>query len=302
MMAENFANEYQTTLNGAVDDSQTSVVVTSDTGSPDANFRIRIDNEYMIVTAKSGTTFTVTRAAEGSAAAAHSSGATVTHILTAGGLRQALEEVMMGYFGTGSGATLVGTDSTSGASPLTLNVPAGIQAGDFCLFVVKTTNSVPNINGPDNTGWTTLYRFDTSTSEFTAVYYKIAGTEGSTWTLTHSAGSETAAGVAVFRGVNALWHSAYSRSTTTAPSAIGHPYGLQVNIWTRTTGSNYSWWLDGAAVSEDVNVAYGSGNTPQVMISHKEVTSEIGVIQLSVSGTATSYSTAYTIILYDDGT
>jgi hypothetical protein len=91
-MAENFANEYQTTLNGAINNSTTSVVVTSDTGAPAANFRIRVDDEYMLVTAKSGTTFTVTRGVEGSTAASHSDGATVTHVLTAGGLSQALSE------------------------------------------------------------------------------------------------------------------------------------------------------------------------------------------------------------------
>jgi hypothetical protein len=54
---------------------------------------LRIDDEYLLVTAKSGTTFTVTRAAEGSTATSHSNGATVTHVLTAGGLTQALIEV-----------------------------------------------------------------------------------------------------------------------------------------------------------------------------------------------------------------
>lgn len=89
-MAENFANEYQTTLNGAIDSSQTSIVVTSDTGSPAAPFRMRVDSEYLLITGKSGTTFTVTRGVEGSTAASHSDGATITHILTAIGLTAGL--------------------------------------------------------------------------------------------------------------------------------------------------------------------------------------------------------------------
>lgn len=94
-MAENFANEYATALNGAIDNAVTSLVVDSDTGSPDANFRIRIDNEYLLVTAKAGTTFTVTRGIEGSTAAAHADDAAVTHVLTAGGLRAGIEDAQV---------------------------------------------------------------------------------------------------------------------------------------------------------------------------------------------------------------
>lgn len=92
-MTENFSNEFQTTLNGAIDDDDLTLVVTSATGAPGANFRIRIDDEYMLVTGVSGTTFTVTRGVESSTAVAHSNGADVTHILTAGGLTQALSAV-----------------------------------------------------------------------------------------------------------------------------------------------------------------------------------------------------------------
>ena len=92
-MAEQFANEYETTLNGGIDASTTSITVASATGAPAANFRIRVDNEYMLVTAVAGTTFTVVRGIEGSAAASHSNAATVTHVLTAGGLAQAIREV-----------------------------------------------------------------------------------------------------------------------------------------------------------------------------------------------------------------
>lgn len=85
-MAENFANNYKTFLDGSIDNSQTSIVVASDTGSPSVNFRIRIDDELMIVTAKAGATFTVTRGAEGTTAAAHNDDASVTGVLTAGAL------------------------------------------------------------------------------------------------------------------------------------------------------------------------------------------------------------------------
>lgn len=103
-MAENFANEYESTLDGGIDDTVTTLDVVSATGAPSANFRIRIDDEYMLVTGVASETFTVTRGVEGSTAASHSSGATVTHVLTAGGLLQALEEhrgyAVQNYTGT----------------------------------------------------------------------------------------------------------------------------------------------------------------------------------------------------------
>lgn len=96
-MAEQFSNKATTTLNGAIDNSQTSITVTSATGFPTSgDFRIVVPaegantDEIMTVTAVSGTTWTVTRASEEIAgvqtASAHSSGATVSHVLTAGGL------------------------------------------------------------------------------------------------------------------------------------------------------------------------------------------------------------------------
>lgn len=87
MATEVFANNASTTLNGAINNSVTSLVVTSASQFPSSgNFRIIIDSEIMIVTAVSGTTFTVTRNAESTVAASHSNGATVTCILTAGAI------------------------------------------------------------------------------------------------------------------------------------------------------------------------------------------------------------------------
>lgn len=87
-MAEQFSNNASSTLNGAIDNDDTSLVVTSASSFPTTgNFRIRIDDEIMLVTAVSGTTFTVTRAVEGTSAASHSNGADVRHVLTAAALQ-----------------------------------------------------------------------------------------------------------------------------------------------------------------------------------------------------------------------
>lgn len=83
MAVEQLANNAQTTLNGAINNSTTSVVVTSASGFPSSgDFKILIDSEIMNVTGVSGTTFTVQRGQEGTSAASHSDTAVVTCILT----------------------------------------------------------------------------------------------------------------------------------------------------------------------------------------------------------------------------
>lgn len=95
-MAEVFSNKAETTLNGAIDDNDTSLIVSSATGFPTTgNFRIVVSpstasEEIMIVTGVSGTTFTIGRATEAIAgvqtAFSHADGAEVKHVLTAGAL------------------------------------------------------------------------------------------------------------------------------------------------------------------------------------------------------------------------
>ena len=78
---EQFANNATTTLSGAIDNVQTSLTVTDESSfSPD---------ELMLVTAGAGTpNWTVTRGVEGTTAASHANGATVSQVLTAGALQQ----------------------------------------------------------------------------------------------------------------------------------------------------------------------------------------------------------------------
>ena len=139
-MAENFANTYQTTLNdaGGIDSSVTSLVVTSATGAPSANFRIKIDSELMLVTGVAGTTFTVTRGVESTTAASHADGAAVTHVLTAGGLDTHLDERFVGYFpgfaDQSATNTQITTTATNGAgTTLHTKTFTGLAAGTYRL-------------------------------------------------------------------------------------------------------------------------------------------------------------------------
>lgn len=84
---ENLINDFVTTLNGGINDVVTTIVVTTNTSPANqAGFRIRIDNELMLVTANPTTSWTVTRGIEGTTAAAHSNGAFVSVVITAAGL------------------------------------------------------------------------------------------------------------------------------------------------------------------------------------------------------------------------
>lgn len=89
-LVERYANEAQTQLNGAIDASQTLIEVDA-AGlpfPPVAQFRIRIEDEILIVIGGAGTTlWTVIRGQEGTTAATHADNSLVTHLVTAHSLR-----------------------------------------------------------------------------------------------------------------------------------------------------------------------------------------------------------------------
>jgi hypothetical protein len=90
-MAEIFTNDATDALAGDINSSATTIGVVSGTQFPaTGNFRIRIDNEIMTVTAVSGLNWTVTRASESlmgqQVASSHSNGTIIYGVLTAGAL------------------------------------------------------------------------------------------------------------------------------------------------------------------------------------------------------------------------
>jgi len=87
-MIEKFANFAVTTLSAAIGTTAAATCSVTDPFSfpTSGGFRIKIDEEILIVTAVAGNVFTVTRGAEGTVAVTHASGARVIHLLTKGGL------------------------------------------------------------------------------------------------------------------------------------------------------------------------------------------------------------------------
>lgn len=92
---ENFANEYQTSLSGAISDSDTEITVASASGAPDAPFRLRIGDELVLVTEVDGADFTIERAQEGTSAEAHADGSSVTQIVTVQGLKNVTQSMII---------------------------------------------------------------------------------------------------------------------------------------------------------------------------------------------------------------
>jgi hypothetical protein len=94
MAVEQFANNATTKLDGGINDSTTTIVVVEFSTFPtSAQFRIKIDNEIMLVTGGAGTdTWTVERGAEDTVARVHADGAFVKHILTSGSLNQFMQD------------------------------------------------------------------------------------------------------------------------------------------------------------------------------------------------------------------
>lgn len=87
-MPEKFTNFAKSTLNGSITNSTTSIVVVSGASFPSTGtFRITIEDEIIICSARSSNTITaVTRGAEGTTAVSHATGVVVESNLTAGSL------------------------------------------------------------------------------------------------------------------------------------------------------------------------------------------------------------------------
>ena len=93
----NFANGWIATLSAGIDDSDTTVAVSSTDGMPVRPFQVLIEaegsnaDEIITVTDLTSSTITLTRASEpisdgSQVASAHANGATISHVLTAGSL------------------------------------------------------------------------------------------------------------------------------------------------------------------------------------------------------------------------
>jgi hypothetical protein len=92
MAIEQYSNAASSTLDGAITDVATAITVVDGSLFPSiGDFRVRVDGEIMLATARTGNNLTVTRGIESTANVSHSGGAAIDHILTAEGLQQLAE-------------------------------------------------------------------------------------------------------------------------------------------------------------------------------------------------------------------
>jgi hypothetical protein len=102
-MAELYTTLGASTLNGAITNVAVSLTVTSAASFPTAgNFRIRVDNEIILVTAVAAAVFTIVRGQEGTANVSHVDLSAVTEVMTAA----MLDAVRVDVHQTGAIATL----------------------------------------------------------------------------------------------------------------------------------------------------------------------------------------------------
>jgi hypothetical protein len=120
-----FVGKATTTLSAAISStSATSITVASSSGFPATPFTIGIDTEQMTVTNVSGTTWTVARHANGTTAATHLNGATVTSLTDPYNGRQYCYEIQ----------------SQSATNWTAFSSPAAVQLGLLPTGVTITNN------------------------------------------------------------------------------------------------------------------------------------------------------------------
>ncbi len=131
---ERYANDFSTTLTAGIDADDTSIAVAD--AAPAAlqggEFRIRVDDEYMLVTAtgaSGASPWTVTRdAEEPGAAASHDSGAAVTHVVTAASLALAVDVAALVTLAPASSARNVIQPTGAAVVPLVVKGAASQSA------------------------------------------------------------------------------------------------------------------------------------------------------------------------------
>jgi hypothetical protein len=182
----------ETTLASGINSSVTSITVATGTATTllggvtvvaNSQFTVAIDpdtinEEIVFITAgPSGDTFTVTRGRAGSSAVAHSTGATIKHVLTSDDLTAFAAGISpvtsLGFSGSTSGTTTVQATAVAGTNTLTL--PATTSD---TLVGKATTDTLTNKKLSDST--TTIVDATDTTK---AVKFDVGGTTAITGTI-----------------------------------------------------------------------------------------------------------------------
>lgn len=137
-MREQFVNDAATTLDGAINSGVVSVVVTDGSVFPsEGDFRVIVNDEIMLVTARSGNTLTVVRGQENTTAASHSDLDDITAIATEGNLETFTDDAI--------GVGILRPGGFTGRTPYRLldDSSATLTSSDFS-WINQGTSSVAN--------------------------------------------------------------------------------------------------------------------------------------------------------------
>ena len=190
----------------------------------------------------------------------------------------------------GTSIAFIGAESAEGAGTLTVALPAGAASGDMALFLSASVNSVPNANGPDgDNSWTQIWRVDISTNEYCGAWVKfLGGAEPADYDLTFT-GSEQLAGLAVYRGVNAVRASDFNPNTyTTEPGLAVAARDLILPIWYQIAGTGPSIIpTPGQNLTQRQHVTETSGNIKEIYIADT-VSQDAALASYSATGASSN--------------
>jgi hypothetical protein len=242
---ETYGNEAQTQLNGGIDDTQTLIEV--DAAGPPfpeyGQFRIRIDDELMIVIAGAGTTlWSVVRGAEGTIPDEHDDNALVTSLLTAEAIRY-LKSSLWVPVNNGLQASTIGVDdATTGiASNVEVNYcrcAIGRPLRGATKFYIAINTAGVSLTH----GWLALYDFDGTTKLAECV--GLTTVWQSTGIKTHTFDSGT---VVNYSGEGVI--VAFNSAGTTKPSFVGTTPIQAMNNIGPNSGTYVRSWRGSAALT-----------------------------------------------------
>jgi hypothetical protein len=150
-LREQHQNLANTTLSASINSSDNPISVAAGSVFPSTgNFRIMVDSEIMIVTARSTNSLTVTRGADGTSAASHSGGATVSMIYSTQGLSRIIKDADP-LFGYSSRKPIMGLWADDGKTLLTSADFTWLNQGSATAAdengTIRLTDPVPGASG-----------------------------------------------------------------------------------------------------------------------------------------------------------
>lgn len=257
-----------TTLNGAIDASQTTITLTSVTNFSEGGGRIKIDSEVMTYTRVSGSLLTgITRGVDGTTAATHASGAVVgTPFII---VSDTANGVFEGDFVAFSGAVSLGGNMVATVLNQEYEVYSVLNANSYTVLA-RTVSTISSIT--TTTGLNPVYVYSVAADSGTGGTATVGTYQINTGTNAQTFGTGWGAGV----WSRDTWGSGASVGSTGANLRLwgGDNYGEDF-IFNVRDGGVYYWAKDTAfpravALSSLSGATYAPTIAKQMLVSDTE--------------------------------